>query len=58
MMEKLGKFESVDLKEIWPHEENNFTPWLADNIDELAKIIKVESIEVVSTEFHVGKYFC
>ncbi|MHC6203087.1 hypothetical protein ACYULU_07820 [Breznakiellaceae bacterium SP9] len=56
-METLGKFEAEELRKYWPHEEKDFTPWLAKNIDELAKVIKVDSIEVVNIEFPVGKYF-
>ncbi len=30
---ELGRIERVDLRVLWPHEANDFTPWLADNID-------------------------
>ena len=56
-MEKLGKLEMGELRECWPHEEKDFTPWLAENIDELARAIGVDTIEVVATEQDVGKYF-
>ena len=29
--------ERVNLRDIWPHEGYNFTPWLADNLDLLGK---------------------
>ena len=55
-MEKLGKIEMEELRVCWPHEEYDFTPWLAENIDELAKVIGVDSIEIIGTEIPVGKY--
>ena len=35
MVEKhdLGRIERVGLRVVWPHEANDFTPWLAKNID-------------------------
>lgn len=32
---KLGTLESVGVGEIWKHEERDFTPWLADNLQSL-----------------------
>lgn len=26
---RLGRLESVDLRQSWPHEADDFTPWLA-----------------------------
>ena len=28
---EIGKIEKVTITNVWPHEANNFTPWLADN---------------------------
>ncbi|MCY3564321.1 MAG: DUF4268 domain-containing protein, partial [bacterium] len=35
MVEKcdMGRIERVDLRVVWPHEANDFTPWLAANIE-------------------------
>ncbi len=30
-MVDLGVIERVALKDVWPHEAQDFTPWLADN---------------------------
>ncbi len=30
---ELGQMERVALRTVWPHEANDFTPWLAGNID-------------------------
>ena len=32
---ELGGIEEVSLREIWPREDENFTPWLAENLDVL-----------------------
>ena len=30
---KLGTLKNVNLREAWSHEAQDFTPWLADNLD-------------------------
>lgn len=47
---ELGSLEVVPITEIWPHEERNFTPWLADNLDELGKFVGME-LELVGREY-------
>ena len=32
---KLATIDKVDLREVWPNEAADFTPWLAENIAEL-----------------------
>ena len=54
-MPDLAKIEKVELKEAWPHEARDFTPWLAENIEELGAAIGVE-LELVDTEAAVGEY--
>jgi hypothetical protein len=56
-MKELGKFTAEDPRNCWPHEEKDFTPWLKEHIDELAGALNLDSIEVMDTEFRVGKYF-
>lgn len=36
-MVDLREIERVDLREVWPHEAQDFTPWLADNLDKLGR---------------------
>ena len=31
-MVDLGTLRQVDLREVWPHEAQDFTPWLAENL--------------------------
>ena len=31
----IGKLQRVPLREVWGSEPNDFTPWLAENIEEL-----------------------
>ena len=51
----LAKIEQVDLREAWPNEARDFTPWLAENIAQLGEALGME-IEVQQTEAPVGGY--
>lgn len=51
----LGEFEPVSLREIWPNEANNFTPWLAKNIEILSDALRLQ-LEVISREASVGEF--
>ena len=48
-MRELGKLEPVSVREIWPHEERDFTPWLANNLHLLNEVLDLE-LEVIDTE--------
>ena len=39
--EMIGKIEPVELRDVWPHEANDLTPWLRDNIDYLSDTISL-----------------
>ena len=41
-MVDLGAIERVDLREVWPHEAQDFTPWLADNLDKLGEALGLD----------------
>ena len=45
----LGTLEQVPVREIWSHEENDFTPWLADNLYLLANLLEL-NLELVQVE--------
>lgn len=38
----LAKIERVDLREAWPNEARDFTPWLAENIAELGEALGMD----------------
>lgn len=43
-------------RDVLPREADDFTPWLADNLDILAAAIGLQSLEKVATESAVGDY--
>lgn len=53
----LSTFQSVPLKEAWPSEDQNFTPWLArpENVKHLANALDME-LEVEAVEHWVGPF--
>ena len=51
----LGTIEQVALREVWPHEAANFTPWLADNLDRLGEALGLE-LDLQSAEAAVGAF--
>ena len=51
----LAKIERVDLREAWPNEAQDFTPWLAKNIGELGEALGMD-LEWQETEAAVGGY--
>ncbi len=54
-MPELGKIEKVDIKEIWHREDENFTPWLAENISELGEALGLD-LEAQEQEAPVGTF--
>jgi len=52
---ELGRIEPLQLRDLWKHEERDFTPWLATNIDQLSEVIGLPII-VDQTEHKVGAY--
>lgn len=57
MQGELGRLTSVEIRDYWKNEAQDFTPWLAkpENIALLAKALGVE-LEVVSVERAVGPF--
>lgn len=54
-MVEFGELKEVSLRQAWPHEANNFTPWLAENLDKLAQVIGIP-MELVQTEQPVEQF--
>lgn len=54
-MERFGKLQRLDLREIWPNEAKDFTPWIAENIEELGTALGME-LELIKREAPVGNF--
>lgn len=52
---ELGVLKTVTPRKKWPNEAQHFTPWLAENINELNQVLGLE-LEVESTEVAAGPY--
>jgi hypothetical protein len=46
---KIGKLESIPLREVWPKEESAFSAWLADNLEALSDSVGL-NLELVEVE--------
>lgn len=57
MPEKLSRLEEVELREVWPDEAQDFTPWLAEeeNLTLLGKTLDME-LELEAQEIYVGDF--
>jgi hypothetical protein len=55
----LGTFVKVSLREAWPSESGNFTPWLArpENLSLLAGALELGELQDQQTEVSVGNFF-
>lgn len=53
---ELGTLEPVPIRDVWQHEANDLTPWLAEHVDLLAEALGMEDLEVEGTEVPVGGY--
>ncbi len=58
MTPALGRLLSMPLREIWPHEAKDFTPWLAqpENLSLLAETLRLRDLRVEGTEVPVGDF--
>lgn len=41
MIPDLGRLVETNLREVWPHEAQSFTPWLAENLDRLVEVLGI-----------------
>ena len=51
----LSKVEKCDLRAVWQNEASDFTPWLAEHIDELGEALGLD-LEILSQEERVGAF--
>ncbi|MEW2354561.1 hypothetical protein [Spirillospora sp. NPDC029432] len=54
-MPDLGRLEPIALREVWPSEPADFTPWLAQNLDALGQAVGL-ALELRQREHAVGRY--
>ncbi len=54
-MADLGTIERVGLETVWPHEAQDFTPWLAQNLDRLGETLGLD-LELRAEEAAVGLF--
>ena len=56
-IKELSRLEEVELREIWPDEAQNFTPWLAEeeNLDLLSETLDM-ALELEGQELNVGDF--
>ena len=57
-MSKFGKLKSIDLRQGWPREDENFTPWLfkKENLTRLAGVLNME-LDPLEIEMEVGQFY-
>ncbi|MDI9334376.1 MAG: DUF4268 domain-containing protein [Cytophagales bacterium] len=53
---KFGQLKTVNVRELWAHEEKDFTPWLCENIGELSAALGLD-LEVLGREVDVGGFY-
>jgi len=54
-MPEFGEVKAVALRDVWPSEPRDFTPWLAENIERLSEALGMD-LEVATTEAEVGNF--
>jgi len=59
MTATLGRLVTVSLREVWAHEANDFTPWLAEteNLALLAETLGLGELQIQGTEVPVGNFY-
>lgn len=53
--QKLGQLEEVDLRTIWSDEARDFTPWLAEHLDQLSAALGLD-LELIEQEAGIGPF--
>ena len=53
--QELATIEKINIREVWSNEAGDFTPWLAENLDQLGDELGME-LELVAQEAAVGSF--
>lgn len=54
-MKQLSKIKRLNLRDVWAKEANDFTPWLAENIEELGEALGMD-LELEGKEASLGDF--
>lgn len=54
-MPDFGNIKKINIKDIWQHEAQNFTPWLAINLEKLGESVGMD-LEMIEQEASVGNF--
>ena len=49
-MVEVTRATSVDIREAWPNEARDFTPWLAEHLEWLAEDLNLGPLDLEATE--------
>lgn len=55
MVAPLGTLQRVDPRAVWKHEAHDFTPWLAEHLDLVGRVVDLD-LEYVEREAGVGQF--
>lgn len=53
---EFGEIITVPMNKVWKHEEKDFTPWLAQNIDKLGDALGGLQLQVEQIEIYAGNF--
>ena len=53
---RTAKVENVDVRQVWPLEPSDFTPWLAENLDQLGEVLHLD-LQEIQQEAQTGGFF-
>lgn len=54
---EIGTLERVSIRTLWPREDRDFTPWLANHLDVLGKELNLLDLELDRTEVNFGRWW-